>query len=76
MDFKTSCDYKTDLIHFSSRCNSINCHEENFSGSNYSKKTLDVVKDVFEDLLFRNAKVGIIIVWMRARVDNTVHVKI
>ena len=37
---------------------------------------LNVVEYVREDLLLRNSEVWVVIFWMRAHVDHTIHVQI
>ena len=47
-----------------------------FSWSNNTKKTFDVMEYIFEYLFFCNSKMRIIVLWMRARMDNPIHIQV
>ena len=64
------------MIHLCPRCHSIDGHEEHLPWLDHSEEHLDVVEDVRDDLLLRNPKVWIIVVGVRAVVDDPVHVEV
>lgn len=64
------------LVHLCPRCHTIHCHEENFARLDDSEEYLHVMEDVSKNLLLRNAKVNILIIWVWTLMNNPVHVQI
>lgn len=52
------------LVHFRSRCHTIDCHKHHLSRFDGLKQEVNVVEDILKDLLFGDSKVNIIVIWM------------
>lgn len=66
----------TNLVHFSSRSNSINSHEEHFARFNHSEEKVYVMEYISKYVLLRDPKVNVFIIRMGAVMDDPVHVQI
>lgn len=48
----------------------------NSPGSDNSKETLDIVKNVAKNLFFSNSKVRVVVIWMWAGMNDAIHVQV
>lgn len=64
------------LIHLGSRCDTIDSKEEEFLWLDDREQVRDVGEDGEEDVFFRDAERGIVIVRVRAIMNDAVHVEV
>lgn len=64
------------LVHLCPGCHTIHCHEKDLAWLNNSKENLHIVEDVSKNLLLRDAKMDILIIWMGALMNDPIHVQI
>lgn len=64
------------LVHLCPWCHAIHRHEEDLTRLDNPEENLQVMKDVGKNLLLRNAKVDILIIWVGALMNNPIHVQI
>lgn len=64
------------LVHFGPGCDSIHSHEEHLPGLDDAKEHFEVVEDVGKDLLLSDTEVYVLVVGVRALVDDPVHVQV
>lgn len=64
------------LVHLCPRGHTIHSHEENFAWLDDSEEHLQIMKNVSENLLLRDAKMHILVVWVGTLVNDPVHVQI
>lgn len=62
------------LVHLCARCDTIDGQEEQLLRLNHVEERLQVKENVFEDLLFCNSEVDVIVVGVTAIVNHSVHV--
>lgn len=64
------------LVHLCSRRHTVHRHEENLARLDDPEEHLKIMENVCKDLLLRNAKVDVFIIWVGALMNNSIHVKI
>lgn len=64
------------LVHLCPWRHTIHSHEEDLARLDDPEEHLQVMEDVCKNLFLRDAKVDILIVWVRTLVDDAIHVQI
>lgn len=64
------------LVHFRPRCDSVDREEEQFLWFDHGEQVRDVGEYGEKDLFFRDSERGVVVVWMRTVVDDSIHVEI
>ena len=64
------------LIHLGPRCNAVDGEEEELLGLDDAEEVGDVAKDGEEDVLLADAERRVVVVGVRAVVDDAVHVQV
>jgi hypothetical protein len=64
------------LVHLGARGDAVDREEEQLLGFDDGKQVRDVVEDGEEDVVFRDAERGVIVVRVRTVVDDAVHVQV